>query len=136
MWYFLRPTQRLHDAEIRHPLLFAFTLLHAHAQTGVCIDEVTNEMAFFSGASGTAIAPNFTLTCPIADFTNVVERELNACTLDQIIVDASSSALSPGAAERLIIDVKQPFDSHLHLFEFASLHRLMLYFNDILRPFL
>ena len=89
-------------------LLFAFTLLHAHAQTGVCIDEVTNEMAFFSDASGTAIAPDFTLTCPIADFTNVVERELNACTLEQIIVDASNSALSPGAAERLIIDVKQP----------------------------
>ena len=65
-------------------------------------------MAFFSDASGTAVAPDFSLTCPIADFTNVVERELNACTLEQIIVDASSSALSPGAAERLIIDVKQP----------------------------
>jgi len=89
-------------------LLFACTLLHAHAQNGVCIDEVTNEMAFFSDASATAIAPDFNLTCPISDFTNVVQRELNACTLDQIIVDASNSALSPGDAEKLIIDVKQP----------------------------
>ena len=87
-------------------LLFAFALLHAHAQTVVCIEQVTNEMAFFSDASGTAVAPDFSLTCPIADFTNVVERELNACTLEQIIVDASSSALSPGDAERLIIDVE------------------------------
>ncbi len=89
-------------------LLFAFALTNAQAQTGVCIDQVTNEMAFFTGASGTAIAPDFSLTCPIADFTNVLERELNACTLEQIIVDASYSTLSPGAAERLIIDVKQP----------------------------
>ena len=89
-------------------LLFAFALTNAHTQTVVCIEQVTNEMAFFSDASGTAFAPDFSLTCPNADFTNVVERELNACTLEEIIVDASSSALSPDDAERLIIDVKQP----------------------------
>ena len=89
-------------------LLFAFVFTKAHAQSGVCIDQGTNELAFFTDASGIAFAPDYSLTCPIADFTNVVERELNACTLEQIIVDASYSALSPGDAERLIIDVKQP----------------------------